>query len=92
MIDYPTAKSAMIAGKHSTRYFTKSFYDLYVKCMQDVQENRSHGIDDCIPYTTESGSEICVHAPHIPLFSTDFYRKNGTSYCAFLEIMHSRHS
>lgn len=88
MTDYRTIKAELASDRSNVRYFTKAFYDLYIKCRAEVRRNAENGIDDLVPYTTESGTEITVHAPHIPIFSTDFYRKNGTTYCQFLTIMY----
>ena len=83
MPDYTTIKHAIARNCDSTKYFTKSFYDTFRNAIATIKRNRELGIDDYY----YDGNILTMHA-YDDVRKTQFYRKNGTAYCVFLEIMH----
>ena len=83
MPDYSVIKQALTRQSESTKYFTKSFYDTFRNAIAMIKFNREHGIDDYY----YDGNILTMHA-YDDVRKTQFYRKNSTAYCVFLEIIH----
>ena len=77
MTEYRTVKNALASRRSNIKYFSKKFYDLYIECREEVKKNLGHGLD---PETARKS--------YRPVQESDFYNKNGSAYCEFLEIMY----
>lgn len=78
---YQVLRHRLVTDGYNTRYFTREFYDIYVRANWKVTNNCRNGIVDFVEW-----NGITVHAPYIPVYGTNFYNKNGNTYCHFLEI------
>lgn len=78
---YQIIKHRLVTDGYNTRYFTRDFYDLFVRAEWKVCNNIRNEINDFIDL-----NGVIVHEPYLPILETDFYRLNGGTYCHFLEI------
>lgn len=82
---YQQIKEELKNRHESTRYFTKQFYEDYKESIR-TQESKNYDreadkyIKDAI---------IMIHA-HDHIYESDFYNKNSTGYCVFLEIVNGK--
>lgn len=72
MITYQEAKAKLKSKDCSTKYFNKGFYDLFVSNHLSNGEDIVKGIQSDYDFS--------------PIFETNFYNKNSSSYCVWLEI------
>lgn len=82
MTFYQQIKAELSAKRENTKYFNKQFLTDYIEAKRAFIANRKNGIDNTyqlenVTYTHEFDK----------VYSSEFYRKNGGAYCAFLEIM-----
>ena len=75
-----------IKNRHeSTKDFTKRFYEDYKEStMSQCSKNYDRDADTYI-----RDGIILVHA-HDRIYESDFYNKNSTAYCVFLEIVNGK--
>lgn len=66
----------------SLRYFTKSFLATYVAALEENKRNAEKGIDD-----SYCDNGIWTRHAWDAVRKTVFYRKSGSAYCVFLQIV-----
>lgn len=82
MKSYEEIKQALEQQHENTRFFTKAFLTVYTAALETIRRNAENGIDDGY----YDGSIYTRHA-FDGVRKTNFYRKTGGAYCAFLEIV-----
>lgn len=83
-MDYKEVKEAL-QEQGSTAYFTREFYESYLKAIKTGYYNRINNIDDAY-----QDGNITKHHSYDEVYNSDFYNLNGSMYCIFLEIMNQR--
>lgn len=82
--DYPRIKNELRQdGSSYSRYFTKAFFSLYLEALETLRRNEEAGVDDLY----DDNGILTRHAWDA-VRRSDFYLKNGSAYCRFLEIVH----
>lgn len=71
-------------GKYP-RYFTRAFYKNYLSAAETFRKNRAAGIDSS--FRKPGASHVVLFREYIPVYESDFYRKDSCNYCVFLEIV-----
>lgn len=82
---YQQIKAELSAKRENTRYFNKQFLLDYLEAEKQYRVNRKNGIDN----TYQVGNIRYTHE-YDKIYTSEFYQKNGGTYCVFLEIMHQR--
>lgn len=75
-------KYQLVEHGESVKYFNRDFLAKYLHAYAKAKAAAENGTSDF--YTDEHG--ILRNAAYNEVFKTDFYNKNSTAYCAFLEI------
>lgn len=75
-------KYNLVEHGESVKYFNRDFLSKYLLAYSEAEKAAESG--ESLFYTDENG--ILKNAAYSEVFKTDFYNKNSTAYCAFLEI------
>ena len=68
----------------NTKYFTKKFFLMFIRAEQSASYNARHGIDDS--YRDPECEHIVLRHSFDGVYASDFYIKNSSAYCTFLEL------
>lgn len=85
MTVYQEIKLELSAKCDSTKYFNKQFLTDFLEAEKSFKANQERGIDN----TYRVGNIRYTHE-YDKIYTSEFYQKNGGTYCVFLEIMHQR--
>ena len=80
---YLEIKEELKRRRENVKYFSRAWFEMFLKCRRKNAENRENGIDDS--YYTDSGLVRLVHS-YDPVYASDFYMKNSGCYCEFLSL------
>lgn len=77
-------KSELSSRRNSVRYFTRAWYEMYLKARERFESYQKSGVN----MWYQAGNVLLNHA-FDPVYESDFYRKNSGAYCEFLEILNA---
>ena len=81
-MDYLTVKNELKKINGYTKYFTKQFFNSYIKAIETGKKTDNNGIDD--KYIKDG---ITYRHRYDEIYQSRFYNENSCAYCHFLEIM-----
>lgn len=81
---YQRIKTELSLRHCSPRYFNRAFLSAFLSAYETNRKNRENGIDDS--YTV---GHVTLYHAWDEIYKTDFYSKNSSAYCEFLEIFYT---
>jgi len=75
-------KTALKKRGANTRFFNKTWYETFIECIEKGAAVPARLLDN-EKYTE---GNVTLFRYMIPVYESDFYNKNSTGYCEFLEV------
>lgn len=79
---FETVKKELNSRRENTKYFTKDFYNTYLKALQTGLRIDEEGKDD----SYKKGG-ITLRHRYDEIYTSKFYQLNSGCYCEFLSVM-----
>ena len=77
-------KTELTRRHNSTKHFTRDFFKVYIKALNDINHNSKIGIE-----TGYYDGNLYTRHEYDEIRKTRFYNENGCSYCEFLSIAYN---
>lgn len=87
-LDYTAVKTELQKRTESTKHFTRTFFKTYADAKAKRAKVIESGEADADMYVIRPEAPICLYHSFDEVYNSDFYTKNGSAYCVFLEIIY----
>ena len=81
MTEYQRIKAELKKQCRNIKYFSAAFLATFKNARAKARFNIEHDIDD-----SYRENDITLYHGYDEIYTSDFYQKNGSGYCSFLEI------
>lgn len=87
-MDYTAVKVELAKSAGNTKHFTKAFFKAFADAKAKRAKTIENGEADADMYVIRPEAPICLYHSFDEVYNSDFYTKNGSAYCVFLEIIY----